>query len=147
MARRDARKLDHKTLEEIRTRAVEQVQSGESPEVVIKALGFNRACIYKWLAMYRTGGWGALKARALMGRPMKVSAAQMQWLYETVASDSPLQYRFEFALWTREMLRVLLREKFGVRLSVTSVGRLLKQLGLTCQRPEFDTPAWPTSII
>jgi transposase len=135
MARRDARKLDHKTLEEIRTRAVEQVQSGESPEVVIKALGFNRACIYKWLAMYRTGGWGALKARALMGRPMKVSAAQMQWLYETVASDSPLQYRFEFALWTREMLRVLLREKFGVRLSVTSVGRLLKQLGLTCQRP------------
>jgi hypothetical protein len=31
-ARRDARKLDHKTLEAIRIRAVEQVQAGESPE-------------------------------------------------------------------------------------------------------------------
>ena len=31
MPKRDARKLDHKTLEEIRTRAVEQVQAGQRP--------------------------------------------------------------------------------------------------------------------
>src|SRR5512146_2280668 len=67
MARRDARELDHKTLEQIRTRAVEQVQAGESPEAVIKALGFSRSCIYTWLALYRSGGWAALKARALRG--------------------------------------------------------------------------------
>jgi transposase len=35
-------------------------------------------------------------------------------------------------LWTREMIRVLLREQFQLRLSLASVGRLLKQLGLTC---------------
>jgi hypothetical protein len=52
MPQNDARKLDHKTLEEIRTRAVERVQAGESPEVVIAALGFSRSCIYSWLAMY-----------------------------------------------------------------------------------------------
>src|SRR6266852_1351470 len=63
MKRRDARALDHEALEEIRIRAVEQVQAGESPEVVIKALGFSRSCIYTWLAMYRAGGWGALNAR------------------------------------------------------------------------------------
>ncbi len=51
MARRDARELDHKTLEQIRIRAVEQVQAGESPELVIKALGFSRSCIYTWLAL------------------------------------------------------------------------------------------------
>ena len=60
MKRRDARALDHKTLEEIRIRAVERVQAGESPEVVIQALGFTRSCIYTWLARYRAGGWGAL---------------------------------------------------------------------------------------
>ncbi|MBM3724031.1 MAG: helix-turn-helix domain-containing protein, partial [Acidobacteria bacterium] len=59
MPKRDARSLDHKTLEEIRIRAVERVQAGESPEVVIQALGFARACIYNWLAAYRAGGWGA----------------------------------------------------------------------------------------
>lgn len=137
MPRRDARELDHKTLEEIRIRAVEQVQSGESPEAVIKALGFSRSCIYTWLALYRSGGWGALKARILKGRPMKISAAQMKWLYGTVTGKNPLQFRFEFALWTREMIRMLLRQEFSLKLSVTSVGRLLRQLGLSCQRPLF----------
>ncbi len=137
MRRRDARKLDHKTLEEIGIRAVEQVQAGESPEVVIKALGFSRSCIYTWLALYRAGGWSALKARVLKGRPMKISAAQMKWLYETVTGKNPLQFRFEFALWTREMIRLLLREEFSLKLSLTSVGRLLRQLGLSCQRPLF----------
>jgi hypothetical protein len=46
MTRRDGRSLDHKALEEIRTRAVEQVQAGESPEDVIRTLGFTRSCIY-----------------------------------------------------------------------------------------------------
>jgi transposase len=137
MRRRDARGLDHKTLEEIRIRAVEQVQRGESPEAVIKALGFSRSCIYTWLALYRAGGWGALKARALKGRPMKISGPQMKWLYETVTGKNPLQFRFEFALWTREMIRMLLREEFSLQLSVTSVGRLLRQMGLSCQRPLF----------
>jgi transposase len=135
MKRRDGRALDHKTLEEIRVRAVERVQAGESPEVVIQTLGFTRSCIYAWLARYRTGGWGALKARALKGRPMKVQPAQLRWLYRTITGKSPLQFRFEFALWTREMIRVLLREKFQLQLSLASVGRLLRQLGLTCQRP------------
>lgn len=135
MAETDARQLDHKTLEQIRIRAVQRVQAGESPEVVVHALGFSRACIYKWLAMYRAGGWGALKAKALHGRPKKITRAQMHWLYSTVAGKSPLQFRFEFALWTRTMLQILLREQFGLKLSLSSVGRLLAQLGLTCQRP------------
>lgn len=133
----DARKLDHKTLEELRTRAVQQVQAGESPEVVIRALGFSRSCIYSWLAMYRAGGWGALKARALQGRPKKIGPAQMRWIIETITRKNPLQFRFEFALWTRQMIQILLRDRFGLKLSLTSVGRLLRQLGLSCQRPLF----------
>src|ERR1035437_575525 len=139
MKRRDARALDHKTLEEIRIRAVERVQAGESPEGVIQALGFTRSCIYTWLARYRAGGWGALKARTLKGRPLKIQPTQMRWLYQTVTGKSPRQFRFEFALWTRKIIQVLLRERFQLKLSLASVGRLLKQLGLTCQRPLFRT--------
>jgi len=43
MKRRDGRSLDHKTLEEIRIRAVERVQAGESPEVVIQASALRGA--------------------------------------------------------------------------------------------------------
>ena len=38
MARQDERALDHRTLAAIRRRAVERVQAGESPEVVVRAL-------------------------------------------------------------------------------------------------------------
>lgn len=135
MRANDGRRLDHKTLEEIRIRAVQQVQAGQSPEVVIKTLGFSRACIYEWLAAYRAGGWDTLKAKKLHGRPRKISATQMKWVYDTVTLKSPLQFKFEFALWTRAMIRTLIAEKFGLKLSLASVGRLLAQLGLTCQRP------------
>src|ERR1035437_3036176 len=93
MTRRDGRSLDHRTLEEIRIRAVEGVQAGESPEDVIRMLGFTRSCIYTWLALYRAGGWGALRARALKGRPMRIQPQQMSWLYRTITGKSPLQYR------------------------------------------------------
>jgi len=42
----DGRKLKHDVLEAIRLRAVKQVEAGESPEIVIKALGMNRRLVF-----------------------------------------------------------------------------------------------------
>lgn len=135
MNKRDGRALDHKTLEEIRIRAVQQVEAGESPEDVIRVLGFGRTVIYDWLAKYREGGIEALRAKPLAGRPPKLQGRHLKWLYNTITSKNPSQLRFEFALWTRGMVRELIRDKYGVRLSDVSVGRLLRKLGLSPQKP------------
>jgi DNA invertase Pin-like site-specific DNA recombinase len=47
--KRDGRRLDHQTLEEIRRMAVQRVREGEKPAEVIAAYGFNRTSIYRWL--------------------------------------------------------------------------------------------------
>ena len=135
LRKEDGRALDHKTLEEIRIRAVQRVEAGESPEDVIRTLGFGRTVIYSWLAKYREGGIDALQAKPISGRPCKMTGRQIEWVYKTVTGKNPLQLRFEFALWTRWMIRELIREKFGVRLSEVSVGRMLQKLGLSPQRP------------
>lgn len=137
MENRDGRQLSHETLEEIRIRAVLQVETGESPEAVIKVLGFSRRCIYNWLAAYREGGLDALKAKKLEGRPTKLSGKQIQQLYGFIINKTPLQFNFAFALWTCALIRELICKKFNVHLSEVSVSRLLKKLGLSPQRPLF----------
>ena len=133
----DGRKLAHSTLEELRVRAVERVQAGESPEVVVRSLGLSRGAIYEWLARYRAGGWDALKAKPIPGRPKRISGPQMKWIYETITQKSPEQLRFPFALWTREYVQITLLKQFRLRLSLSSVSRLLAQLGLSWQRPLY----------
>jgi transposase len=135
MKANDARRLDHATLEAMRERAVRSVQDGESPQVVARVMGIDRSTIYGWLAQYRRGGWGALKAKPLFGRPPKLDGRKLKYIYDTVTQKNPLQLKFTFALWTREMVAKLIKDKFNISLSLVSVGRLLAQLGITCQRP------------
>jgi len=107
----DARGYDHKTLEQMRIRAIECIQSGEHPTDVARVLGVQRPVVYKWLAMYRAGGWDALKARTIPGRPQKIDAHMMKWIYDTVVTKTPLQLKFVFALWTRDIIRIVIARK------------------------------------
>ena len=112
MRKNDARRLDHKTLEELRVRAVRCVQAGESPEVVARTVGVHRTALYRWLALYRRGGWDALKAKPVPGRQPKLDGKKLAWLYKTIASKNPLQLKFQFALWTREMIAELIWKRW-----------------------------------
>ena len=52
-----------------------------------------------------------------------------------IVGRDPRQLSFGFELWTRGMIRDLIRREFGVALSEVSVGRLLRMMGLSPQRP------------
>lgn len=137
MRKDDARQLDHKTLEALRIRAVRRVQGGESPEIVSKAIGINRTTIYEWLTKFRKGGFKALESRPTPGPKPKMNHKQLKWVFDVVTQKNPQQMRFEFALWTREMVQKLILDKFKISLGLKSIGKLLAQLGLSCQRPLY----------
>lgn len=135
MEKPDGRKLDHKTREAIRIRAVQRIQAGESPEVVIKALGFNRSVVYSWLKRFEQGGVEGLKFKGIPGKTPKLTKDQLRKLCRIITDKNPLQLKFEFALWTRAMVRKLIMREFGVILSESQVGRLLRQMDMSPQRP------------
>lgn len=131
----DARALDHKTLTELRKRSVLRIQAGENPVVVAGVLGVNVRTVFRWLALYRRGGWQSLDAGKRGGRQPKLDGKAMKWIYNTITTKNPLQLKFPFALWTSAMVRELIRKRFGVKLGKSSVCRLLNQMGLSAQRP------------
>ena len=135
MSKLDGRKLDHKTREAIRIRAVQMVEAGESPEVVVKALGFSRGRIYEWLARYQEGGLDALRFKGIPGKKPKLSGSDLKKLARIIPDKNPRQLKFEFALWTRAMVRKVILDEFGVILSESQVGRLLHKMGMSPQKP------------
>ena len=74
----DGRKLSHAKLEEIRFTAVKAVQEGQAPTTVTRAMGLYTNRIFVWLAIYRVGGWDALRASKGTGRPKRLTGRQIQ---------------------------------------------------------------------
>ncbi len=136
----DGRKLDHRTLEALRLRAVEQVARGVPAAEVgagLAALGLHRRTIYTWLATERTQGRQALRAKPVPGRPRELADGQLGELAGLIAETDPRDHGFAVALWTREIIRQLIAVRFGVDLAVASVGRTLHDLGFSAQRPLY----------
>lgn len=131
----DGRGLAHETLETIRRMAVRRVKDGEAPSAVIKSYGFCRTTIYRWLRQARRSGEEALKARKATGRPPGLKKRQKAAVARWISGKDPRQYGFDFGLWTRQIVAELIKRRFGVQLSVTAVGRLLAELGITPQKP------------
>ncbi len=131
----DGRTLSHDTSETIRELAVRRVKEGEAPSDVIKSYGLCRTTIYKWLKAERRGGAAALKARKHPGRKPALAPRQKLQVRRWINGKDPRQYGFDFGLWTRQIVAALIAQKFGVRLGVTAVGRLLAELDITPQKP------------
>ncbi|MBN2905280.1 MAG: IS630 family transposase [Rhodobacteraceae bacterium] len=131
----DGRKIDHATLEVLRMRAVDRIAAGAPPAEVAQTLGLHRGSVYRWWAEYRQGGKEALVAKPVPGRPATLTDDQLARLADIVAHKDPLQLSFDFGLWTVEMIATVVHREFGVQLHRTTVGRILRKLGFTPQRP------------
>jgi len=135
--RKDGRTHDRKTQETIRLMAVARMLEGETVTTVMASYGLCRTTAYKWLAKARGRGRGqrCLLARKGTGRTPKLTRTQKSQVFRWVNGKNPMQYGFDFALWTRSLVRELILQKFNISLSVTSVGSLLAELNLTPQKP------------
>lgn len=130
-------KKGRRATEEERIRAVGLMEGGKSAEVIAEILGVSRSAVFEWQQKYRAGGLAALSTKFASGRPTTLSDKQMLQLRSWLIGSDPRQYSFGVALWTRKLVRDLIRQKFSYELSLQTVGRILTKLGLSPQRPLY----------
>lgn len=56
-------------------------------------------------------------------------------MFRWVNGKNPRQCGFDFGLWTRKIVGELITQRFGMTLSLASVGALLARVGRTPQKP------------
>jgi transposase len=135
--RSDARLLPPEAQEDLRRRVVAAVRNQEfSPVQAARTFGVSRMSIYNWLAAVEEGGLAALQAHKRgPKRGLRLAGYQAATVVRLIDDRCPDQLRLPFALWTREAVGELIRRRYGIYLSVWTVGRYLRHWGFTPQKP------------
>lgn len=132
----DARTLSPAAQEDLRRKAILAWREGKSKSDVARLFGVSREAVYQWIRRYEQRGAAGLRARK-RGKPPtpKLAPHQAATTVRLITDRCPEQLKLPVVLWAREAVQQLIRERFGVDLSIWTVGRLLKRWGFTPQKP------------
>jgi transposase len=140
-------KKGRRATNEERFTAVQMYENGISAEEVAQILGVSRSSVFDWVDKYQEGGLAAISTKFASGRPTTLDDAEMIRLYTMIEGKDPRAQGFGMALWTRALIRDLIKRTFGKDVSLVTVGRILTKLGMSPQRPLYR--AWrqdPTRV-
>jgi transposase len=135
----DARKLSQDAQEALRLRAIKAVEvDGKKITEVAVLFGVSRAAVSNWISAHRKGGQKAVlkKKRGRRSQDMTLlNPYQCAIIVNLIKDRCPNQLKMPFMLWTREAVGMLIARRFGIKMSVRSVGNYLKRWGFTPQKP------------
>lgn len=138
MPLRDARTIGPEALEDRRKQAVKLHQDGMKRLQIAAIVGVHRNTVGEWIKAWKASGESGLKAKS-PGRPAgtgcRLSATHVATIKRLVTDKTPDQLKFPFALWTREAVRQLIKERCGIDLPIRTLGAYLKRWGFTPQKP------------
>jgi transposase len=132
----DTRGLSPEAQEVLRIRVVRAIREGMRKSVAARTFGVSRTSIDRWWKIVQRGDIRSLRSKP-RGRPKvsRLAPHEAATTVRLITDRCPDQLKLPFALWTREAVRQLLAERFGVQVSVWTVGRYLAQWNLTPQKP------------
>lgn len=113
-------------------------EAGDTFAEIGAVLGVHWATVHGWWQRYEVGGLEALVAQRRgrrVGTQRTLTPAQERTIQRLVTDQTPDQLKMPFALWTRVAIGALIRQRYGVRMPVRTIGHYLKRWGFTPQKP------------
>jgi transposase len=117
-----------------RLRAWELYQQGWSQKQIAAALGVTPGAVSQWIARGRAGGVEALRNQPRSGAIPKLSEQQRQHLPDILRRGAET-YGFVGDVWTQERIAAVIKREFGVSYHPDHIGRLLRTIGWSVQKP------------
>lgn len=115
-------------------RAVELKAKGWKQRDIAEALGVSKGAVSQWLKAAQEGGPEALRRRKAGGPKPRLSEGQVNQLPQVLQPGAEA-FGFRGQVWTRGRVRSVIQRVFGVTYSLKQVGRLLKRIGWSLQKP------------
>jgi transposase len=135
----DARKIPDEVMNCLRRIAVRAVEEKHySPELITAIFGISRSCIYEWLRAYHAKGEDALDTRKAPGSPPVMTSEIDDGLKKTILHSTPEDHGYDTVLWTLEILVDVLKKRFDLWVSDSTVALHLHQMNLSCQKPCYQ---------
>ena len=123
-----------RALQRRRERAMQLLTEGYQPHDVASMLKVDRRSVRRWRAAYRRHGAPALRAKPAPGRPAKLSGRDKARL-NTLLRQGAAAAGFPTDLWTCSRIAQTIEARFGVRYHIDHIGRLMRALGWSPQKP------------
>ena len=117
-----------------RFQAWQHQQKGWSQRQMAEALGVSEAAVSQWMRRARDGGPEALRHRSPPGAPRRLSADQLASLPALLHRGAEA-YGFRGPVWTCGRIAAVMHFEFGVSYHPVHVGRWLKALRWSPQKP------------
>ena len=127
-------KRDFDALQRRRLQAATLFDKGLPPAEVARRCGVSCQSASRWHKAWELGGKPALKKTPQAGRPPRLKPQDLAALKRDLKAG-PGEHGFATELWTTQRVAQVIQTRFGVRYHPDHVGRLLGQLGWSCQRP------------
>ena len=134
----DYRKVSAETVYELKKVALRLRRKGKSVKEICESTGLSDKAVRMTFKAYDEGGISAIKPKVRgrrIGEKRHLTAAQEQEIVKLLEDHNPEQYKIKGCLWTRDSVRELIHQKYGIDMPIRTVGEYLKRWGFTVQCP------------
>lgn len=134
----DARTIHPEAQYELRKQVIRLCQEGMSRKAVAKITGMSKKHISTlWQAYQRNGMdaiWPKVRGRRF-GQKRRLTAEQETAIKQLLKDNTPDRLNLPFALWTREAVRQVIKQRYGIDLPLRTITEYLKRWDFTSQKP------------
>ena len=138
MEKTDARKLNQQAQFELRKQVVRLRQKGMGATEISEITGISAPHISTIWQKFQRGGLEAIKPGVRgrrHGEHRQLSADQEKAIQKLLVDKTPDQLKLQFALWSRDAVRLAIKHQYGMELPLRTITDYLKRWGFTPQKP------------